>query len=266
MPNWQALSKEKHAKSGWVAPSGYPQAKQDSIASVLAAELGQVLPYYPLAFVSDGKDSYHLNAMLSLESNTNLFINSANQWMVPYIPAAFRSYPFQMMSNGSGGHILALDVESDFFLEEAVSPSQRILTDDGEPNESMKPLITFMQQRLSQKIQTDTLVKQLADLNLIEPWSIDVRFGPEESDVRKLLGLSRINEKALQELAPESLSELAKSGALGIAYAQLFSMARVKDLQTRYLQYLQQTKKPEVAEVDLDKLFDGDDGNDVFSF
>lgn len=130
----------------------------------------------------------------------------------------------------------------------------------------MKPLITFMQQRLLQQKQTDALVKQIADVGLIEPWSIDVRFGPGEEDVRKLLGLSRINEQKLKELDPANLSELAKTGALGLIYAQLLSMARIKDLQARYLQYKRQTQKAEVEKVDLDKMFDGDSGADVFSF
>lgn len=266
MPKWQALSKEKHLKSGWLAPNGYPQVKKESAAPILAAELGEALPYYPLVFIADNKGGFRLNVLLSLESDSNLFLNMANQWMVPYVPAAFRSYPFNMMDNGQGGQVLAVDVDSQFFQLEASSQERRILTDAGEPEENMKPLITFMQQRLLQQKQTDALVKQIADVGLIEPWSIDVRFGPGEEDVRKLLGLSRINEQKLKELDPANLSELAKTGALGLIYAQLLSMARIKDLQARYLQYKRQTQKAEVEKVDLDKMFDGDSGADVFSF
>ena len=266
MPNWQALSKEKHLKSGWVPPNGYPQVKKESAAPILAAELGEALPYYPLVFIADNKGEFRLNVLLSLESGSNLFVNMANQWMVPYVPAAYRSYPFQMMENGKGGQVLAVDVDSQFFQVEAVSSDRRILTDEGEPQESTKPLITFMQQRYAQQKQTDALVKQIADLELIESWSIDVRFGPGEEDVRKLLGLSRINELKLKELEPSQLSELAKTGALGLVYAQLLSMARIKDLQARYLQFKKQTQKTEVEKIDLDKMFDGDSGSDVFSF
>lgn len=266
MPSWHALSKEKHVNSGWAAPTGYPQAKTDSIVPLLAAEVSSALPYYPLVFAKNAQGDFQLSALLSLESGSNLFVNMANQWMVPYIPAAFRSYPFHMMSNNEGGHVLAVDVDSAFFHEQAQPGDQPILTSDGQPDENLKPLITFMQQRVAQQKQTDTLVKSLQESGVIESWSIDVRFGPQEEDVRKVIGLFRVNEKALQELPDDKLSELAKSGALGIAYGQLLSMARVKELQARYLQFVQQTKKSDIEKVDLDKMFDGDTGNDVFSF
>lgn len=266
MPNWHALSKEKHINSGWIAPTGYPQAKSDSIVPILAAEIGQALAFYPLAFSKTDASGYQLNALLSLESGTNLFVNMANQWMVPYIPAAFRSYPFNMMSNSSADQVLAVDIDSGFFHEQAQAGDLAVLTSEGEPADSMKPLINFMQQRSAQQVQTNLLVKSLADCDIIEPWSIDVRFGPEEGDVRKLLGLYRINEKALQELPGAELSELAKSGALGLAYAQLLSLGRIKELQARYTQYKLQVQKPDIDKVDLDKMFDEGPEDDLFSF
>lgn len=269
MPNWHALSKEKHANAGWLPPTGYPQAKTDAIAPLLVAEMGHALAHYPFAFAPIEGGAFRLNVLLSLESSTNLFVNFQNKWMVPYVPAVYRSYPFNMMLNSEGGHVLAVDVDSDFFQEQAEDEAQAVLSEDGQPSESVKPLIEFMQQRLIQQQQTDRLVAQLAEKNLIEEWPIELKFGPSDEDVRKLGGLFRINEKALQELPPEDLSALTKSGALAIAYAQLFSMARMRELQARFVQFKQQSQtagQSAVEEIDLDKLFDGESESDVFSF
>ncbi len=267
MPNWQALSKEKHANAGWVSPTGYPQAKADAIAPLLAAELSHALAYYPFVFAPVEGGRYRLNVLLSLESGSNLFVNFDNKWMVPYIPAVYRSYPFNMMQEEVGNHVLAVDLDSTFFHEQAQSDDHTVLDADGEASETLKPLINFMQQRLVQQQQTDVLVAQLSDKGLIEEWPIELKVGPTEDDVRKLGGLFRINERKLQELSEADISELAKSGALSITYAQLFSQARLKEMQARFIQFKQQTlAATPVEQVDLDKLFDGESDSDVFSF
>lgn len=268
MPNWQALSKDKHANAGWVSPTGYPQAKADAIAPLLVAEMGHALAYYPIVFAPVGESGYRLNALLSLESSTNTFINFEDKWMVPYVPAVYRSYPFNMMQNTEGNHVLAVDLDSGFFHEQSESGDNAVLAEDGQASDSLKPLIDFMQQRLAQQQQTDQLVAQLVEKGLLEEWPIELKVGPEEEDVRKLAGLFRINESKLQNLPEIELSELAKSGALSIAYAQLFSQARLKELQVRYVSFKQQLQvvSDQGEKVDLDKLFDGESESDVFSF
>ncbi|SBS25801.1 SapC [Marinomonas aquimarina] len=267
MPNWQALSKEKHAKAGWVSPTGYPQAKTDAIAPLLVAELSHALAYYPIVLAPVENGGFRLNVLLSLESGSNLFVNYQDKWMVPYVPAVYRSYPFNMMLSEEGKHVLAVDVESAFFHEQAESSDQAVLDDEGQPGESLKPMIGFMQQRLLQQQQTDALVLQLVEKGLVEEWPIQLKVGPAEEDVRKLGGLFRINERKLQELPESDISALAKSGALSIAYAQLFSQARLKEMQARFIQFKQQTQTAApVEQVDLDKLFDGESDSDVFSF
>lgn len=269
MPNWQALSKEKHANAGWVSPTGYPQAKTDAVAPLLVAELSHALAYYPIVFSPASDGVYRLHALLSLESGSNLFLNYQDKWMVPYVPAVYRSYPFNMVQNEEDKHILAVDVDAAFFHEQAQQDDQAVLVEDGQPSDSLKPLINFMQQRVVQQKQTDQLVAQLSEKDLIEEWPIKLKVGPAEEDMRKLGGLFRINEAKLQALPEADISELAKSGALSVAYAQLFSQARLKEMQARFIQFKQQTQAaaPAAAEqIDLDKLFDGDSDSDVFSF
>ncbi|CUB02775.1 SapC family protein [Marinomonas fungiae] len=97
MPNWQVVSKEKHINSGWVSPSDYRQAKESALAPLMAAEISHALPFYPLAFVKLPDGRFQLNAIFSLKNDVNLFLNQANRWLVPYVPAALLSYPFAMM-------------------------------------------------------------------------------------------------------------------------------------------------------------------------
>lgn len=265
MANWHALSKEKHENSGWVAPTGYPQAKQDAMTPLLVAELSHAIAYFPIVFAPVAEGRYQLNALLSVESGTNLFLTAQNKWMVPYVPASYRSTPFNMLPNENGEFVLAVDMDSEFFHLEAQADDRAVLV-DGQPAEDMASLIEFMRHRVAQQKQTNELVQQLSEANLIEAWPIEFKVGPAEEDVRRVNGLFRINEPALMALPEQTLAELMKSGALAMAYAQLLSQARLQDLQKRYAIFKQQMTPESTEAVDLDKLFDGDSEGDVFSF
>jgi hypothetical protein len=92
--------------------------------------------------------------------------------------------------------------------------------------------VDFLKQCVQNKQVTQTLVNQLAEHNLIQPWELKSRG--LEADPKPVKGLYHIDEKTLKELAPEHLSALAKSGALALAYAQLLSEARLQDFAKRF--------------------------------
>lgn len=265
MANWQVLSKEYHKESGWLPPTGYPHAKHDAITPLLIVELGHAIAHFPIVFVPSGVNHFQLSAMLSVEKGVNLFLNSQNKWMAQYVPASYRSMPFNTVLNAEGECVLVVDVESEFFHLEAQSGDFPIFVGD-KPAEQIEKLIEFLQHRTMQQKQTNQVVQQLSEANLIEAWPIEFKVGPAEEDVRRVNGLFRINEPALMALPEQTLAELTKSGALAMAYAQLLSQARLQDLQKRYAIFKQQMTPESTEAVDLDKLFDGDSEGDVFSF
>lgn len=267
MAKWQVVSKEKHAKSGWLSPTNYEQAKSTGLAPLTAAEVSHALPFYPLAFAKLSDDQFQLCAIFSLKNGENLFLNKDNRWLVPYVPAALRSYPFSMMETSSGSHVLAVDVESAFFKDAATAKDNRILTEQGEADESLSQLLDFMRQRMAQQQTTDKAVQLLIDHSLLEPWTVKVHSDNGELLEQQLPGLYRANEESLKALTPDTLSYLMQSGALGLAYSQVFSQPRLKDLQARFniKQQQQQQQNANLDQIDFDKMFDGD-SEDIFSF
>ena len=265
MPNWQVVSKEKHGKSGWVPPVDYRQAKGSALAPLMAAEISHALPFYPLAFVKAPDGQFQLSAIFSLKNGVNLFVNKENRWLVPYVPAALRSYPFAMMKTQSGSHVLAVDVDSPYFKESASADDNSVLTSEGKADGSLETLIQFMQQRLDQQMKTEAVVGTLADFGLLEPWEIQVKQEDGSLVGQTLAGLYRVSEKALKKLEADKLSLLANNGALGIAYGQLLSQARLKDLQSRSVLFNKQNQESAIDKVNFDKIFDGE-SEDLFSF
>lgn len=261
--NWQALSKERHLSAGWVSPTNYNHAKSTNVIPVVGAEVSQLLPFFPLAFLKTDSDRFQLVALLSLRAGVNVFVNPQGKWVVPYTPSMLRSYPFNLAANGTGGYVLAADTSSEFFFESEHAGTQPVLNQDGSPSDALQSVMSFMQARIAQQTITDKAVQALFDHGLLESWAAE-----DDDQVKHAVnGVYRVNESMLKSLKGEALEALSQSGAIGIAYAQLFSLARLKDLKVRQAHHEQlNTSKPLEEKMDLDKLFDGQSGNDVFSF
>ncbi len=266
MPSWHALNKTDHLHAGYQKYANYFHAQNDTIAPLLIAELGQALPYYPLAFVQLGDNSFQLVTLHSLQPGLNLFVNAQGQWLAPYVPSHYRSYPFKLIANAQKNNELTLcfDEQAGLVHTQALADDVKLFTDEGELSGPMRAIVEFLQQCEQNRQVTQQRVDQLSANALIEPWSIEVKQSADnEAPNQRIEGLYKINETALQSLAPEVLSELAKSGALALAYAQLFSQARLKDFHARYQYHHNQQQhaeqKQQALNVDLDKLFGEDD-------
>lgn len=266
MPNWQPLSKEKHSNAGWVMTNRYPQAQQDAIAPLLVDEMSHASAFYPMAFAKRGDGSFRFVALLSLEQSTNLFINLQHKWMVPYIPAHYRSGPFNLLKTKANQSFMAVDIESEGFSEVASTGAQPVFNEEGALHESIKPMMDFLKQRDTQQQKTDQIVEFLGQHGLLIPWeNIPAMQNVEGQPV---VGLYRIDERALHGLSGDTLSKMMKNGAMAVAYSHLLSLARMTDLQTRYKLFKEQTKNitSDVGKVDLDAMFGENSDNDLFSF
>jgi hypothetical protein len=250
MPQWQAVTKTDHLETGWTRFKDYRHAAQDALAPVMVAEMPQLLPVYPLCFsVNPSDNTYQFVAVLSLQAGLNLFLDSSLQWQAPYIPAHYRSYPFNLLPNSKGQLTLCFDGESDLVQIPAQQGQVRLFKNDGEISDELQQILDFLTQCLRNRQVTQALVNQLAEHNLIQPW--DLKSRSLDDNPKPVKGLYHIDEPALKDLAPEYLSALAKSGALALAYAQLLSEARLQDFARRFEARNQPRKTSLFAEDDM---------------
>jgi hypothetical protein len=101
---------------------------------------------------------------------------------------------------------------------------------------------------------TQAACAALDKAGVIEKWPLQIKR-EEGAEPLKIDGLFRISEQALNELDAETFAGLRKNGALGLAYAQLFSMnqtARLGELAQLHARQAQQ-------QPDIEQLFGGDD-------
>jgi hypothetical protein len=189
---------------------------------------------------------FELVALLGFAPGHNLYVNADGLWQAPYIPAHYRGFPFGLVPQAGGDHgmleaplVLAIRSDSGLFLELLDASAVPLFDDDGAPSATTRHIGQFLHQWLRSQLETQRLLAQLAEHELIQPWPIewvsDARPSqPGADDTRlRLNGYYGVDEQRLRSLPAAACQALLSSGALQLAYAQLFSRARLPDLQRR---------------------------------
>lgn len=257
MAQWLTLDATIHAEAGWQKFSDFSFAARDHVVLLVMEEVAHALPWYPLAFVfNEQADRYHLTALLSLQSGRNVYLSSAGKWQAPYVPSQYRGYPFGIDASGE----LCIDIESGLFYDPAGLEAQPLFS-DGEPSELSARIKQFHEKRRQAMALTQKLVDEVHQAGLITPWAI--RWQPKDKP-QTLKGYCAIDEERLRSLPAETYAQLAHSGALGLAYAQIFSRPRIGDLQTRHGHHPPPDGKAPTPQRHLHSVDSGDSIGNLF--
>ncbi|WP_341328089.1 SapC family protein [Methylotuvimicrobium sp. KM2] len=273
MNRWQLLDPKAHSQAGWQKFTHYAFASQDVYCPILMAELTQTLPYYALAFIPVSPTEpvkFQLIALLGLRPNRNVYLDGHGKWLAPYVPSFFRGYPFSLLPDEHGKAALAVDITSPLLHNPAQPEDTLLYQESGELTEAAGQILNFLTQRLQNQQLTQALTDALQQAELIQPWTISWQPNSNDADPEKakkqqnLGGFYQIDEQRLRSLSPETYQSLAKTSALGLAYAQLFSQARLQDL--RYREHKARSDAQPAPSVDFDTLFGTKDDTLKFNF
>ena len=269
MSTWVPLQASKHQHTHWRKFTDYHFSAADKLAPVVVAELNELLPHYLLAFSlrpgsSPQAPAFELVALLGSQGNAYLHPQQG-RWMAPYVPAYYRGYPFRLLPqpNSPSKSVLCVDSASELLSETANPKSQPLLNEQGQPTSELGAVIDFLTQTEKNRLLTHQLLDQLQAAELIQPWLLTLQADSDQK-AQQLQGLYRVEEERLRQLPGAQLEKLAQSGALTLAYGQLLTQGRVKDLQKR-LEFQQQSSGQPNKEIDLDQVF-GEANEDVFKF
>lgn len=259
MSRYIAIDASQHSLAGWLPYTDYRFAAHQALAPVSLEEVPNVLKSVPLAFRRLKNGRYQLVALQSLTHNTNLCVAPNGRWISGYIPALYRAYPFRLLPTDSGQQwSLCLDLDSGLWLDDARDQGRRFFNDQGEDSEWLAPLRTFLNKVMRGQAMAARAVNFLEQTQVIQPWPLKTQR--DDDDIKQVDGLYRIDEKRLNALPPEKLVELRDSGALSIAYAQLFSQHRLNNLSELYrLHHAAASRTDRLDKESLDELFDEND-------
>ena len=264
MTNYVPLNKSVHREAG-IRQVDFGFASQQAAVPLVMEDIPRVLALMVIGFVARaGNEGMELVALQSLEPGKNLYVHTNGRWITGYKPAWYRSHPFRLiLDEKSGRHVLCVDEDADAFTKEAGPDDKRLFDTSGDPTELTHNLLEFLTQAEKSRKTTQDGVDELYQAGVIKPWQISVR-NPHGESGRDIGGVYQIDEKALRQLDEPVLARMARSGALSIAYAQLFSQHRLPILAKLY--DLRNEANRRQKGVDLKELFLDDDEGLDFNF
>ena len=211
---------------------------------VSLAEFVLIARDYPIVFVTaDQGKTYAAFAVLGLEQQKNLFLQSDNTWdRRAYLPAYVRRYPFCMATITVDGKLRderLVCVEKKALREKG----DRLFDDEGKPlpewEQQQKLLIEFE----ADLARTNELSSTLAARGLLEPFTMQAK--PTEGTPMTLSGMARVNEEKLAALEPEKVKELMEKKSMAHVYAHIASLGNFQRLLDRRASLAGRQEKPQ---------------------
>lgn len=225
MPSFEAVTPQRHAKQSWQPSPDYRFAAQDSVATLVAAELPEACMHLPLGFSRVGEaETFVPVALQGVRSGQNLWVDGQGHWRGGYIPAVYRSYPFAL-GRADEKHVLCVNRDSGLIREDGTG--EPFFQADDKPVERISRIMEFLSRIRASAEATKTQCAALATQGLIQPWSLQVTVGEQ---TQTLQGLYRVDENALNALPAEAFDTLRQTGVLPMIYCQLLSMRHIHQL------------------------------------
>lgn len=218
------LDKEQH-KSLKVSPmSNLNFAKELTSTPILANEIALVGKDFPVVFT--GGENPTLIALTSL-SGSNLAINTDGKYIVSYVPAFLRRYPFSIGSNkeNQAQQLILVDENSDLLSH---TKGKQLFTKEGANSETLDNAVSFLQNYENERITTQNAVNLIANSGILEDREITVGEGEE----KKVLvnGFQIINKDKLNALSDEVLAAWVRKGIISFIDAHLSSLSNIQTL------------------------------------
>lgn len=223
MSNIHVVAQDRHAGKRWQRYTSYRHAATDAVAHLVVSELSRACVAMPIGFIFV-KGGLAPVAVQGLEPGRNLFVNDDGHWLVDYIPAAYRSYPFALGATQAGEPVLCVREDGGLLSDSSGEP---FFDEQGERTSFLKEVLDFMTQVAAQRHATQRICSLLQEHKLIEPWPIKRQT---ESGERIVQGLYRIDKAALARLSSDALQAVKVAGALPVIYCQLLSMQHMSKL------------------------------------
>lgn len=216
----EILTKEDHGALG-ITPLERPFDFASKIQTVplVATEIASAQKNYPIIF-SNANDPQAL-AVVSIVEGNNMFVDSDGQWeQFHYVPAYLRRYPFAFAKGGEDQFALVIDRATTGITE---NPKVPFFDGDAISAETQKA-IDFCSQYEGEWRRSKDFNAKLKELDLLDVQEVTHGGPNDEKPQFKLASYYAVNTEKLNELSPEVIQDLHKSGYLSFIYAHLYSM------------------------------------------
>lgn len=225
------LSKEVHNQLYIEPIEGYQHTKKTNSIYIAAIEFLQVAKEYPIVFANDGAENIFPVALLGLQKNSNLFVDSKGKWMADYIPAYVRRYPFILAIPDEKDPTFTVCIDESFPGFNTAKEGNPLFDENGEQQDLLKQAVDFLKEYQNHVQLTTQFCANLSKLDLLEPMQANI----ENADGNKssLGGFMGISREKLKALKPAQLAQLVKNDHMELIFAHLASLSNINNLIKR---------------------------------
>lgn len=217
-----ALDSQAHQKLKYKRSADFGFARQTNSVPLLAAEFPLALKHYPIVFIQ-ARDAHIMPlALLGLADGVNTFVTEDGRWSADYVPAFVRRYPFVPGQQEGGQEMVCFDEACERFNSEE---GEALFIEGEAQSPLMAQVVGLLSDYHQQAALTQKFCQRLQELDLLEESNANVKSNAGQQ--RQVSGFMVVKESALKALAPEVLSELVSSGAMGLIYAHLMSLSNM---------------------------------------
>lgn len=224
----------------------YQFAHETNALPIAASEFADASRHYPIVFVGDDSDNFHMAVLLGLEDRNNLFVSEKGIWRSDtYIPAFARRYPFVLGTTAENDR-LAVCIDEAY---PGVNESDGVeLFVDGAESDYLKQMMEFLREFQGEMELTRNFANRMKELGLLTAKSITIS---QDGQNRYLSGFWVIDDEKLQGIDDIRAAELFRSGALRLIELHRASLGNVQRLAAR----LEQTRQTEASsDVEAEQL------------
>lgn len=218
------LNRDVHARLLMQA-GGFTFASRTNSVPLLAVELPEAAPSFPILFTDIGQAQMFPIALLGLRAGQNLFVDPQGGWDPGcHVPAFVRRYPFALSAD------LTVCIDANFagFSETIGDP---LFTDAGENTPHLDRALAFLRTFHDEVERTHRFVAELQAADLLKPVSLAVA-SREAADYR-IDGLFVVDAAKLAALEDAQVVQLFRSGVLARIHAHLASLGGLDALKQR---------------------------------
>ena len=222
----EAFDTARHGQLRRPASVDFSFAANTSVIPLLVTEVPYALRHYPLVFIPGEADTVPtLSAVVGLGDERNLFVDPTGAWLVgAHIPAYVRRYPFHAMRVESQADPL-LAIDPDYAIDAAGEP---LVDAAGEPSAYLAGMLDLAREYLVAADRTEAICRALRDAGVLEPG--DITLQATAGQQHRIDGFLNVSEERLRALSAEAVTDLHRADAMGLAYAQVLSLANFRHL------------------------------------
>ncbi|MBF0461965.1 MAG: SapC family protein [Magnetococcales bacterium] len=221
------LNKEAFASVGiktWM--NGLSFAAGTHQVPALGTEFAEGCLHYPIVFARDAAGVIVPLFLLGYREGENLYLNKEGKWLVSYIPAYVRRYPFILAEGNAATNEAQVWIDRDGFVQDEAG--ERLFDDAGENSPYLDRVFNLLRDSMAAQKITLAFGARLQELELLVEQVANVTLN--DGSQYAVQGLLMVDEAKLNQLEDTVILELFRSGYLGWIHCHLLSQANLQGL------------------------------------